>query len=573
MRYVAVTTILLLLPLLLPAQRYGEDENLHIPPKLVVTEGWGDQPPSIIVQESVYPQVLLPLPMIFFENPAEWAIPERYTTFRSPSQARDYADTANVYGWPRDNVKYYEILNILGYRMRQDSSVVGLRGGYSTEPGEDAALAHERALVVREYLTLIWDIDTARLPILPTFSPVDSGANILLQQEARRVEFVTDDRRLFRPVPYAIVNQSPLNLAMSLYITPNVESDRVGSIEVRIIDEDRQVLGHSVVPGHPDSSVYRLYANWWTTSSRVGSDLSGIAVEARVVMTDGRYRTSEKFPVPIYRRDAEEDYERSYLARRMYGTIPFFPPGDTLLGPMQKEFIREYIALQDSLNGRDGRAGLFVVASGQTDMGENPVMQPEEINAEVSQLLESVNVSAVFYEEEETEESYLYIHMPSSDEEMYEEAMINYEAIVEEAEREAMVDQEIEDEEWAGVSRFDADSLAQGRARQVIAFIRDSLEVPLLNAELPAEMVEIRGEDFRSVRETGVGIQQNSGNAILPLPEQRWYHRGVDLFIETAAGFDGIQQQMQLQIEREKRRRERREEGVEVPMMGGERGE
>ncbi len=552
---------ILLVPILLSAQQYGEDDNLHIPPKLVVTQGWSDDRPDVYTYHSIIPQQMLLLPMVFFDRPGEWVIPERYQTFRSPSKAVDYTDTNDVIGWQRQNPKYHEVLNIVGYRMQRDTgAVVGLRGGYSTEPGEDAALARERALVVREYLQLVWEIDSTRLPILDPISPVDSADNILLQEEARRVEFVTEDADIFAPVRFSIINYSPLNLMMTLYITPNVEPDRVASIEIRILDQDEELLAHTTVAGSPDSTMYRLIGNWWYPLDDMSNDITGLLVEARLILTDGRYRTAEAFPISIHEEFSGRDREVNMDARQIFGTIPFFAPGDTLLNEGQKSMIREYVRMQDSANRMVEREGLFVVATGMTEISESPTYNRAEVDVQVmdwrsySQESEEMYRNSLIGEER----GMFYIYSTQSEEDYTEyDEHYDYESVEMAAPEVATAMEEMIEEE-SGIGIFTSDSLGQARARAVISFIRDSLDIVLLNPQLPQGLDEFRGDDFAMIRTTGISPTRGGDFTFVSRPEDRWYHRAVSLNIEAAPSFDMMKENMEqrLKVMQEYRDRE-----------------
>ncbi len=163
----SIIALSLLIPVLLSAQE-PEEESLYIPPVLTVTNTNGGDPAVHITVEAFERTIPL-LPMIFFDEPGGWTIPERFVQFRRAGEAHRYADTNLLFTIAMNFGKYYEVLNIVGYRMmKYPDAVVGLRGCFSGEPGENDTVARERAWRVREYLHYVWDIDTARLPILPS---------------------------------------------------------------------------------------------------------------------------------------------------------------------------------------------------------------------------------------------------------------------------------------------------------------------------------------------------------------------------------------------------------------------
>ena len=565
----SILVLFSLLPLVnLGAQGFGEDDNLYIPPKIDVRHPWSDRALVIDAQESIYPARFLPLPIIFFDNPGEWVIPQRYQSL-SAGEAFEYSDTNAVLGWVGATGKYREILDIVGYRMTRDTSILlRLQGGWSAEPGEDSLLARERSQVVREYLQNTWGIDTNRLVLLPPTSPVDSASNSLLQQEARRVMMSSDNEALFGPVRFAYRIVAPLNMAMRLALRPNIDPTVVQSIEIRVLDHRKELLAHQTIPGHPDSTLYRYRANWWMHGDRTSATPSSLLVEARVITSDGRYRPSNQVSIPI--REELSDYSDDMRNRREMGEIPAFGPGDTTLSAAQKLAIREYVGTMDSLNRLSGREGLFVAAQGEVDMAENPIYESAEVDARVASR--RMERSAYISEREDLlgfseGRSTLQIIIPREETyaEEYDREMMEREFIereVEAAREQEAIEEEseelTEEDEGRLTMPFGPDSLADGRARAVISYVTDTLGVELLNGSLPEELSELEGESFSSVRTTGVISSSYSGYNIFDLPEDRWYARMARLYIETADAFDDIVRQSEERLERRRNRRSER---------------
>lgn len=105
-----------------------------------------------------------------------------------------------------------------------------------------------------------------------------------------------------------------------------------------------------------------------------------------------------------------------------------------------------------------------------------------------------------------------------------------------------------------------ADSLADRRAEEVIAWMRDSLDLSMKNEELPATAGQIRlpfmgnfdsGSDLEQKRTHATAAMRrglvrtgNEGKAISHTPEERWYDRGVRLEFWTQAHLDMMMQVM-----------------------------
>lgn len=553
-------TDLILLALILIAapamvlQAQGEDDNLYIPPKLVVETLWGEGPPVVVATSSVSPGRCAPLPMVFFDHPGEWAIPERYQLFRSMGDALDYADSNALYGWSTETEKYREILNIVGYRMTKDSSItLGLRGSYSLEPGEDSLLGRERSLVVQEYLRDVWQIDTGRIPLLPPTSPVDSTANILLQEEARRVSFESDHPDLFAPVFYRQIVPNPLDLSFNLVITPNINAADVASIEIRMLDERKELLAGTTINGSPDSTVYRLQGSWWMPTDRRTMRPREITMQCRIITTSGRYRTSNR--VPIILREKSDEREREIFDRSLYGEIPLFAPGDTLLNSRQKRMIERYFEVKDSLSTSAWEEGFFVTASGQAGMAEDPTRDAAEISAEVAKREENNRIAEWRANSfnAEPERSYLTIFNPvMGDDQLhgYYEDIEGYEEHYYDGEPPSTEDRDSPQENAA--PPYSADSIADSRARNVMSYVRDSLGITMLNGQLPSDLGEVL-PSMGSLLTTGVGSSTYNGYFHGFLPEDRWYARRVSLYVEDPETFEVLLDDFEEMIEMQKK--------------------
>ncbi len=528
--------------LLLCADAWGQpggDDNLYIPPDLTVALGnqYGSEE-IVEVQDYLYSRRTPLLPMIFFDRPGEWNIPERYQQFSGPGDALDYVDTGSVYGWAGNMAKYYEVLNVIGYRMVCDTAAtVGLRGCYSFEPGEDDALADERALVVREYLAAVWSIDTTRLPIHPSVRPVDSAANTLHQSEARRVEFLTDLPRILDPVPYTMVTPNASYLALEFAIRPNLDAVDVASIEIRILDGRRELLTAATFAGHPDSSTYHI-GGTWLAERRRGEDFFGtLLFEARVITYDGKSRASNMVPLPV--RSVEkgmfERWNRGGIPDGHYGLIPFFDPGDTNLDARQKDIIREYVRLQDSvIREEGGPGGVLVVASGYAGMDENPRIDPPLIAAEVDRLRYEYRQQNEFYVRQRERRRIGTLHLTQDFVEDASPTEKEYYLVpgpdMEELERRE------ENRDYRGMT---ADSIAVIRARHVVSFIRDSLGVPVLNDSLPSDVGSfLINHPYDPVPLQGINIRNEMGDELWLIPEYRFYNRRVELRLGTAREFE-----------------------------------
>lgn len=155
---------------------------------------------SMRVEEFVSPQLRPLLNYVFFDD-ASSDLPARYTRL-TPSQAARFSTNSlqNLDVLPT----YYHLLNVIGWRLRQNAgatlSLVGCTSDQGAEKGR-TDLARARAEQVRDYLRDVWAIPTDRmtidarnLPEKPSSSSPDGMA------ENRRVEIKSNVPEILEPI-------------------------------------------------------------------------------------------------------------------------------------------------------------------------------------------------------------------------------------------------------------------------------------------------------------------------------------------------------------------------------------
>jgi outer membrane protein OmpA-like peptidoglycan-associated protein len=169
------------------------------------------QPPSatlaisareLVMKEEIIRETFPLLNYVFFEQGSA-VLPDRYVRL-SPLALQQFDESA-IEGGALDF--YYNVLNVIGSRMRAMPDVRLTVAGYLNDSGverKNPTLAADRAEAVRDYLRTVWSIDEARidteagrLPPLPS-----SSRDTLGLAENRRVEFRTDSWELLRPVTF-----------------------------------------------------------------------------------------------------------------------------------------------------------------------------------------------------------------------------------------------------------------------------------------------------------------------------------------------------------------------------------
>ncbi len=170
---------------------------------------------------------------VFFEKGSS-KIPNRYaklnatqaTNFK-PEQLQVTEPTDQTGRSTRQLNAYYNILNILGYRMKQDpSSKITLSGASA---GEGEALGKEYAESVKTYLVEVFGISGNRIttegrnqPVHPSELPGGTNYLTLLREGDRRVDINVTPANLLAPLQIVVEQADPLDSRVLF----NIESEQ-----------------------------------------------------------------------------------------------------------------------------------------------------------------------------------------------------------------------------------------------------------------------------------------------------------------------------------------------------------
>ncbi len=157
---------------------------------------------ELLMEEEIIRETFPLLNYVFFEQGSA-VVPERYVRV-GPDAIAAFEESA-IEGGALDF--YYNVLNIIGSRMRAMPSATITVNGYVNNEGAEKrneTLAMDRAAAVKDYLRTVWGIEEARitpgsgmLPPLPS-----SSRDSLGQAENRRVEITSDSWELLGPVTF-----------------------------------------------------------------------------------------------------------------------------------------------------------------------------------------------------------------------------------------------------------------------------------------------------------------------------------------------------------------------------------
>ncbi len=159
------------------------------------------------------------LPYVFFDS-ASSVLSDRLAHL-TPEEANHFKESE----LPHKSLEsYYNILNILGNRLREHPSTMLTING--TTDGREAkddgkALAQARAITVRDYLVHVWGIAPERLEMTTTDAPNNPSSTEYAEgfEENRRVELSSDDDQLLKPIVHERFREetaSPTSLPIQL---------------------------------------------------------------------------------------------------------------------------------------------------------------------------------------------------------------------------------------------------------------------------------------------------------------------------------------------------------------------
>jgi len=187
----------------------------------------GTEQPSFVVNVEEFSSTMMtPLLGYVFFAEGQSALPTRYVRLQ-PSQTASFREEA-VSSFDKLPT-YYQLLNIVGSRMRQAPDVkitlVGCNANVGAEAG-NLALSSARAQEVQRYLVDVWGLDASRIQVQQRNLP-ERAANAETsdgQQENRRVEIVSERLSLLAPV---IARDTVRSISPpSIRLRPNVNAER-----------------------------------------------------------------------------------------------------------------------------------------------------------------------------------------------------------------------------------------------------------------------------------------------------------------------------------------------------------
>jgi outer membrane protein OmpA-like peptidoglycan-associated protein len=247
---------------------------------------------------------------VFFDQ-GSTQIPNRYTSlsstqaisFSEENLQRNQPDNLNGGRSSRQLVVYYNILNIIGDRMRANpKSTIALTGAAANNPSEGKMLAEN----VKQYLVTVFGINASRIstegrnkPVIPSEQPGATKELGLLREGDRRVDILSNSPELLlqvggtnapflKPVVITSIQQDPLDShvllnvvgATELFETWSVEvSDEQGNVQhYGPYKEDQASIPGKTILGNNEKGDYKISMVGQTKSGHVVKKESAVSL-------------------------------------------------------------------------------------------------------------------------------------------------------------------------------------------------------------------------------------------------------------------------------------------------------
>lgn len=230
--------------------------------------------PEIEIEETPWIESVPLIPFVFFDSTSS-VIPERYRLLRSTDEAANFFVDSLLEITPLDI--HWQILNVIGERMRRDSTttvtITGTVSGDEISAGA-SRLGRERAEAVAEYLESIWGIDLARITTAfvarsGTASPEETWEG---REENRRVELRFSNEATIDP---AVIHRlATVASPPSVVFVPRFIADTtLSEWYINVVQGERELLRFE---GNATTMALSQQKQWSLADLRVTRDLTPI---------------------------------------------------------------------------------------------------------------------------------------------------------------------------------------------------------------------------------------------------------------------------------------------------------
>jgi outer membrane protein OmpA-like peptidoglycan-associated protein len=284
----------------------------------------------VILQRSTV-EVFSLLNMIFF--PKDSSTLQRYTLYTTPDQTTGFSEDATNY----TIVANYDILNFLGYRLRNyPNKTIGLLGCSGNDAG-GLALATSRAETIKNYLVTIWGIDAKRIKINTKVLP-EHPSDVTTEkgrEENRRVEIISDDWNIMGAIVARRYVRFPDPRRVLLYVSP-ITDPTITERKIKIT-YDHKPWKTIVVPTGDTTIEW----NWRSDLTGGLTPLYDGRLRAQLFLTDAKGLTTESSidSLDVKLIEYQTVPENPGNTKREVYYIPLRPDEEVTIGKLNKMYI------------------------------------------------------------------------------------------------------------------------------------------------------------------------------------------------------------------------------------------
>lgn len=287
-----------------------------------------------IVKES-YP--LLPI-MFFDSNNSQ--VPQRYYLFTDTEQCKKFNDSTIPGGTLN---KYYHLLNIIGYRMRNNPlGSITLKGSY-LKSRESATVAKERVEVIKKYLVDIWKIESQRIQAKPAQVVILPANDTMLAEESMCVEITSNDWEIMRPITQIDARYYPQPDSIHFLMENTISVD---SITDRYIEIRRHNKIWAILPERQFVADTSAPYNWGKENNEdiLPTDEAPFITQLVILTKGGRRLVSDTVSIPILIYDNERKIRAGLVdSVKDRFILNLFSIGNSQLSKHEKQIIKTYI--------------------------------------------------------------------------------------------------------------------------------------------------------------------------------------------------------------------------------------
>lgn len=294
---------------------------------------------GLLIEGNVVKEIYQLLPIMFFDSNNS-QIPQRYYLFTDTEQCKKFNEST-IPGGTLD--KYHSLLNIIGYRMRNNPLVTITLKGWYLKNRESATVAKERVEVIRKYLVDIWEIEPERIQTKPAQVAIVPTNDTLLAEELRRVEIISNDWEIMEPIIHIDERYYPQPDSLHFLMENNISVD---SITDRYIEIRRHNELWAVLPERQFISDTSAPYNWGKESNEniLPTDEAPFITQLVILTKGGRRLVSDTVSIPILIYDNTRKIRDGLVdSLKERFTLNLFLIGSSQLSTHEKQIIKTYI--------------------------------------------------------------------------------------------------------------------------------------------------------------------------------------------------------------------------------------